>query len=217
MERARRGDAGRGSTVTDDYETRTFTVDLSPHLPSSWRIREVLQPLGDEAWEITYVGSGFDRSDRSGVGMFSPYETGGGRWVEARRPPYGSLGPSSWEYTGYNIHGAGSNWSAHLASRGWERVPGKWYSYMGEQWYVFKRTDVWRGTDDGDIHAQLARLGFAVNRGGPLTLPGSTDGQWVKPLWQVIEEILDTKWQLSAEAGQDVGTARAVEHWRSMQ
>jgi hypothetical protein len=200
--------------VTGDYETRTFNVEPNSYGPSSHDIRKLLQPLGDEAWEITYVGSGRDRSDA----MFSPFVMGGGRWVEARRPPYGSPGPSSWEYTGFNTYGMPEpNWSAHLASRGWEKVPGKWFSYIGEDWYVFKRTDVWRGTDDGDIHAQLRGLGFDVDRDSYLTLPGKTDGEWVKPLRQIVGEILDTKWQLSAEAGHDVGTARAVEHWYSMQ
>jgi hypothetical protein len=199
--------------MTDDYETRTFTLNLGSDGPSSHDIREVLQPLGDEAWEITYIGMGRDRSNAT----YGPYNVGGGRWVEARRPPYGSPGPSSWEYTGYNIYGMPEpNWSAHLASRGWEKVPGKWYSYTWEEWHVFKRTDAWRGTDDGDIHAQLRRLGFVVGA-RILILPGSTDDKWQKPLGQFIEEILKAKWQLSAEAGHDVGTARAVEHWRSMQ
>lgn len=199
--------------MTGDYETRTFDLG-SKGGSSSYNIRSLLQPLGDEAWEITYVGSGRDRSGET----FGPFVTSGGRWVEARRPRYGAPGPSSWEYTGFNTYGMPEpNWSAHLASRGWEKVPGKWYSYFMEDWYVFKRTDVWRGTDDGDIHQQLSRLGFALNAGTLYAPRELTDRKWQKSLLQVVNEILDTKWQLSAEAGHDVGTARAVEHWHSLQ
>jgi hypothetical protein len=200
--------------MTDDYETRTFTLEPIGGSPSSYDIRRFLQPLGDEAWEITYVGSGRDRSDET----FGPFVTSGGRWVEARRPRYGSPGPSSWEYTGFNTYDMPEpNWSAHLASCGWEKVSGIWYSYHMVDWHVFKRTDVWRGTDDGDIHRQLLRLGFAVNAGSLYAPRELADRKWQKPLRQVVKEILDAKWQLSAEAGHDVGTARAVEHWRSMQ
>jgi hypothetical protein len=107
------------------------------------------------------------------------------------------------------------DWSNHLASRGWSRIEGPWYDYFIDLWYVFKRPDVWRGTDDGDILNQL-ETGFGVERvryDWDIGLPWRPD-TW-KNRGQIVREILQVKWELSSQAGHDVGTHRAVEHWVS--
>jgi hypothetical protein len=186
-----------------DYEYRRF--DLPPNAaPSKEAIQSLLQPIGDDAWEITYIGAARrDRGHGGGI-VFVPYDLSGNpilRWVDARRPPYGTPGPSSWEYTGFNMNGMPNPaWSEHLASRGWQNVVGTWYSYYRDDWHVYKRTDVWRGTDDGDIPELLKNLGFDLYSGA---------------LRPIVAEILDTKRRLSAQAGYDVGTQHAVESWRS--
>jgi hypothetical protein len=199
--------------MADNYEYQRFELSR-PTWGSDYKdsISRALQPFGEDAWEITYVGMTRDLEYQRNV-----------LWVDARRPFYGSPGPSSWEYTGFNVFRMPKPaWYDHLASRGWQQVPDAWYSYYPEEWYVFKRTDVWRGTDDGDIRALLRGLGFnQLDRTHPtsaMRLPWrSDDPNSGKSLYQMVTEILDAKWQLSVEAGYDVGTQRAVESWRSNQ
>jgi hypothetical protein len=205
--------------MKDNYEHRRFDLPPNAAGPSKEAIHHLLQPIGDDAWEITYVGAA---RDFSGGPTFVPAALDNNplrRWIDARRPSYGTPGPSSWEYTGFNIHAMPEpSWSEHLASRGWQKVPGEWYSYHTDNWYVFKRTDVWRGTDDGDIAELLNNLGFNLGAVVRLRLPWRPDDLgWRKSLDQMVQEILDTKWQLSMEAEYDVGIQRAVESWRSNQ
>lgn len=185
----------------DNYDYRRFDLPRGGYGASKQAVQRLLQPIGDDAWEITYISAGPGR-------FFSPAGDPG-RWVDARRPPYGTPAPSSWEYTGFNTHAMPDPaWSEHLASRGWQRVPEVWYSYMADVWYVFKRTSDWRGTDDGEICTLLESRGLNTRDVMRLGRRG-----WKKPLNQVVSEILETKWQLSVEAGHDVGTQRAVENW----
>jgi hypothetical protein len=194
--------------MEDNYQYYRFDLPGNAYGPSKETVYSLLQPIGDEAWEITYVGAERDRSQ--GGMLFGPH-SGLQRWVDARRPPYGSPGPSTWEYTGFNINAMPEpGWSEHLASRGWQRIRGIWYSYMHDEWYVFKRTDTWRGTDDGDIRGLLESRGMN-------TYAALSPGHQKKSLDRIVSEILDTKWQLSVEAGYDVGTQRAVESWWSHQ
>jgi hypothetical protein len=190
--------------MDDNYEYRDFGLPPNASGPSKDTIRSLLQPLGDDAWEIMSVQAKreFDRGGMT-FGPWSMHDNPLHRWVTARRPSYGTPGPSSWEYTGLNVSGMPRpNWYDHIASRGWQQVEGTWYSYFQDDWYVFKRTDEWRGTDDGDIGGALTNLGFNLRAAGAT---------------KMVTEILDTKWQLSMEAGHDVGTQHAVDVWRSRQ
>ena len=205
--------------MNDNYEYRDFGLPPNASGPSKDAVRSLLQPLGDDAWEIMKVEAKRE-FDRGGV-TFQPmamHDNPLHRWVKARRPHYGSPGPSSWEYSGFNINGMPSpGWYEHMASRGWEIVHNAWYSYSQDDWYVFKRTDEWRGTDDGDIRQELDNLGFNLRAQG-ITLPWRPDDEgWHKSIPQMVTEILDVKWNLSVEAGYDVGTQRAVDSWRSSQ
>jgi hypothetical protein len=204
--------------MNDNYEYRDFGLPPNAPGPDKHTISRLLQPLGDDAWEIISVEAKRE-FDRGGL-TFGPWNESDNplhRWVKARRPHYGTPGPRSWEYTGFNINGMPSpSWYDHMTSRGWQMMQKEWYSYAEDNWYVFKRTDVWRGTDDGDVLELLKERGF--NRYGTmLKLPGQPFDGSRRPINDIVREILETKWQLSAEAGYDVGTVRAVESWRSSQ
>lgn len=188
--------------MNDNYECRDFGLPPNASGPSKDAIRSLLQPLGDDAWEIMRVEAKRE-FDRGGM-KFLPMSLNDNplhRWVKARRPHFGNPGPSSWEYTGFNISRMPKpGWYDHIASRGWQMIEDAWYSYFQDDWYVFKRTGDWRGTDDGDILGALVNLGF---------------NERAHDIPVMVREILDTKWQLSAEAGYDVGTQHAVESWWS--
>src|SRR5689334_10797301 len=119
----------------DNYEYRRFDLPKNGYGADKETVHRLLQSIGDDAWEITYVGAESDRSYGGHGGLvFDP--TGNfHRWVDARRPPHGSPGPSSWEYMGFNLHAMPQPaWSEHLASRGWQKIRGAWYSYMIDNW-----------------------------------------------------------------------------------
>jgi hypothetical protein len=200
--------------MNDNYEYRDFGLPPNAPGPDKHAISRLLQPLGDDAWELISVEAKreFDRGLTFGPWTLSDNPLH--RWVKARRPHYGTPGPRSWEYTAFNIYGMPSpSWYDHMTSRGWQMVQREWYSYAEDNWYVFKRTDVWRGTDDGDVLELLKGRGFNLRA----SMVWPDDGRWRKPINDVVREILETKWQLSVEAGYDVGTVCAVESWRSRQ
>jgi len=180
--------------MEDDYEYRYFYPQLPRGLSRKEAIRRALQPIGDDAWEITQVSHAGDPGDY-------------GRRAFARRPHYGTPGPSSWEYAEFDTYRMPHpNWDEHIASRGWQKIPGVWYQYIDVVTYLYKRTDVWRGTDDGDIMELLS------DHGDRLWYHAEDPRETVR---RIVKEILDAKWQLSVEAGYDVGTQRAVESWLS--
>jgi hypothetical protein len=204
--------------MNDGYQYKKF--DLPPNASGRSRdaIRDLFRPIGDDAWEVTSVSSALEFNN-TGLKFFpgTLYGNPLHRWVEARRPHYGTPGPSSWEYTAMNISGMPKPvWYDHLDSCGWQEVPGEWYSYGEDRWRIFKRTDAWRNTDDGDIRNMLEYSGF--NLYGTIRLPWRPDDPgWQKRLEKVVEEILDVKWRLSSEAGHNIGTWPAVEAWKSYQ
>ena len=175
------------------------------------QIQYLLQPLGNEAWEITYV----IRENVTSV-AFGEERRGGSRqeadWVEARRPPYGTPAPSSWEYTGFDeFEMPHPNWDEHIASRGWIMIPGVWYQYCWTKWSVYKRMDVWRGSDDGDILSQL--YAFGAKYEGPCLRFPEKGADYLISTGEAVGAVLDLKWRLSEQAGHDIGTYFAVKQW----
>ena len=185
------------------YEYRRFELDLNsvPHshdynpIFPKVQVQHVFQPLGNDAWEVMYIKKDYYSSRRP--------------WVEARRPPYGTPAPSSWEYTAFNVAGMPHpQWDEHIASRGWVRLPEVWFQYYFHEWWVYKRPDVWRGTDDGDIMSQFhaRRIYF----GGDDKLRSSNK---VITIENAVRSILEFKWQASEARAYDIGTYAAVKHW----
>jgi hypothetical protein len=188
--------------MTEQYEYHRFELNGQPTFGRG-AIKQQLQPLGDDGWEIMQVGQ------IRHMGSLFP----SGHWVEARRPPYGTPAPRSWEYTGFNVWGMPApDWDNHIASRGWTKVFDPWLDYYFQSWYVFKRPDTWRGTDDGDILHQLQEAGAHMGGSPTIYLPWRPDG-WQRTVEDTIREILKVKWDLSVQAGHDVETHAAVQHW----
>jgi hypothetical protein len=192
--------------LTDQqYEYQRFDLDLGSvprsGIPQSElfmkrQAKYLLQPLGDDGWELTYVR-------RDG---YPP-----AAWVEARRPRVATSPLGSWEYTVFNLalmpHPL---WDEHIDSRGWTKVRDVWFEYYYHEWWVYKRTDIWRGSDDGDIASQLSLLGVDF-LGSDLRFPDKRDH--LIGFKEAVKAILDLKWRLSERAGHDIGTYSAVTHW----
>jgi len=215
--------------MAEQYEYRRFDLnrgsfpggDEAPYNSSHVRQRQIvahyLQPLGDEGWEIIYIANNNAKTLAS--------------WVEAQRPLSEASAHSSWEYAVFNLCGMPQpEWDNHIASCGWEKILDHWfrydYNYNHHEWCVYKRPDMWRSTDDGDILCQLealqANLGQIRNRIadhvlGPAgrTRGGAGDAPTITK--ELVRQILRTKWELSVETGHNVGTSTATQHWLAHQ
>ncbi|MCU1251121.1 MAG: hypothetical protein JWQ49_4150 [Edaphobacter sp.] len=192
--------------MTDQqFEYRQFNLDLAsvPRSPgysplaTKAQISFLLQPMGDEAWEVTYVKRGRSLAE----------------WVEAKRPPYGVPAPSSWEYIGFNMFGMPHpDWDHHTESRGWVKVPDIWFAYYFHEWWLYKRPDCWRGSDDGDIMAQLYAMGAHFGGGANLSFSDGRSNSEIG-IEAAVRDILGLKCHLSEQVGCDVGTYTAVKRW----
>jgi hypothetical protein len=195
--------------MSDEYEFRRFELEQTSSGQHADVVRQYFQPLGDDGWEVINIT---EPRYRDG----SPVLSGGAggnivRWVDIRHAVAGAQGPTSWEYTAFDTYGMPDQWRDHIASRGWSSVGWAWYNYWVNTVYVYKRSDVWRGTDDGDILGALRHHGFEVNR-WEMQLPWRPD-VWKRTRNDIVSQILDVKWRMSEAAHADVGTWAAVERW----
>ncbi len=181
--------------MAEQYEYKRFELDRTkdpyPQDIGARGLRKVvtyhLQPLGNDGWEIMLVGDH-------------------GQWVEARKALSGVSAPASWEYAAF-IEGlfsqAGDDMYEHLKSRGWIPIKGPWLKYHQLGGRAWKRSDVWKGSDDGDIILHLEELWPDSN------FPFIYSGE----LQPILSQVLKVKWELSERAGHDVGTLAAVKYW----
>ncbi len=194
----------------EQYEYQRFNLDPNTGLGAWSRVRKkgvqhYLQPLGDEGWEVVWIGG---HTWAVGQGIPGSCAT----WVEARKRCDGAQIPNSWEYTGINVWGMPNpDWDHHIASRGWKRVQEAWFDYYFQEWFVYKRPDKWRGTDDGDILGQLEIAGAQLSNTS-VSLSWQPGG-WQSAIHDTVKQILQIKWELSEQAGNDVGTHAALQHW----
>ena len=145
-----------------------------------------LRQLGDQGWEVVAIPSDFLAQ----------------RCVTVRRCVSVPPEPAAWEYRLFETANVPPQWWDHIRGYGWTILdPPHIESHSvsaapTRRVHMAKRPGSWKGTDDGDVAACLAKLGYIGGR-----------------LSEVIAEILKIKWELSQQQGNDVGTRVATRYW----